>query len=149
MKWFGVAIMIAAMLISANAFAASPNPTPPGLQKAADCMYDVLKKEPGFEEATIGHFESDDFVLPYVGYLSPPDKLGRRIKVGFAAQLPCKTVHLGYNCCADEDHPCFWAELNGLIDPRYAFARPPDGDIGVVIKDWNARCGVDADATFN
>ncbi len=127
MTRLSAAILIAATLISANALSAPVKTVPPDLQKAADCMYGVLKKEPGFEKAKLGVYESEGFVLPYIQYLSPADKLGRRITVSFGAEVSCATLNRSYNCCADKDRYCFLALLNGLsstTDPG-----PPDGDI--------------------
>ena len=54
MSWLRAAVVIAATLISSSALSASANSMPRGLQKAADCMYGILKKEPGFEKAKLG-----------------------------------------------------------------------------------------------
>ena len=116
MKW-PEAVLITAVLCIANAYAATAKAVPSYLQKAADCMYDILKKEPGFDNAKLGVFESDGFSLPYLQYRSPPDRQGRRITVSFGAELDCTTVKRSYNCCVDKSRPCFVALLQGLFAP--------------------------------
>jgi hypothetical protein len=109
-------------------------------------MYDILKKEPGFDNAKLGVFESDGFSLPYLQYLSPADKQGRRITVSFGAQVACTTVKRSYNCCTDKGRFCFLALLNGIFaapEPG-----PPDGDVQVIAEKWNAQCNVVALALF-
>lgn len=146
MKQLSAAIMVAAALVSTNAFSASVKGMPPDLQKAADCMYGILKKEPGFEKTKLGMYESEGFLLPYIQYLSPPDGLGRRITVTFGAEASCTALNRSYNCCMEKDRYCFTALLNGLSstsDPG-----PPDGDANVLIRKWNAACNVSATAIF-
>jgi hypothetical protein len=145
MKCLGLAIVIAASLTSANAAPAPVKNMPPGLQKAADCMYGVVKNEPGFGQAKLGTFENEGLVLPYVQYLAPTDRRGGRITVSFAAEAPCAAVHRGYNCCPENNY-CFWTRLGGLFATTEP--GPPDGGTGVLIPKWKARCGVDANALF-
>jgi|WetSurMetagenome_2_1015567.scaffolds.fasta_scaffold167656_2 hypothetical protein len=145
MKWLS-AVVITAILGSASAFAAPAKAVPPDLQKAADCMYDILKKEPGFAKAKLGVFESDGYSLPYLQYLSPADKQGRRITVSFGAQVACTTVKRSYNCCTDKGRFCFLALLSGIFAaPELG---PPGGDVQVIAEKWNAQCNVVAMAIF-
>jgi len=145
MKWLS-AVVITAILGSANAFAAPAKAAPADLRKSTDCMYDILKKEPGFDNAKFGVFESDGFSLPYLQYLSPADKQGRRITVRFGAEMDCTTVKRTYNCCVDKSRPCFVALLSGLFAPPDL--GPPDGDVQVIVEKWNAQCNVFALAIF-
>ena len=107
---------------------------------------DILKKEPGFDNAKLGVFESDGFSLPYLQYRSPPDRQGRRITVSFGAELDCTTVKRSYNCCVDKSRPCFVALLQGLFAPPNS--GPPDGDVHVIVEKWNTQCKVFATAIF-
>ena len=139
-------LMVSAVLGSVSAVAAPTHAMPTNLQKAADCMYNILKREPGFKDAKLGSYEGDGFSLPYLQYLSPPDGLGRRITVRFGAEVNCTAVKRTYNCCTDKSHICFLAVLNGLFAP--SDSGPPDGDAQAIADKWNAECDVDALAIF-
>lgn len=146
MKWLSAAIFTCVTLVSVDASSEPIKPMPPDLRKAADCMYDILKKEPGFEKAKLGLVNSEGFWVPYLQYLSPADGRGRRITVSFEAEVPCTALHRSFNCCMDKGRYCFVAILGGLFAPPDT--GPPDGDTQVVIKKWNAQCNVAADAEF-
>ncbi|GAA0560796.1 hypothetical protein GCM10008942_06520 [Rhizomicrobium electricum] len=109
-------------------------------------MYNILKKEPGFENAKLGVYESDGFSLPYLQYLSPPDSRGRRITVSFRAEVDCAVVKRNYNCCLEKSRFCFVAILNGIFAPPDP--GPPGGDVEVIAKKWNAQCNVIAFGVF-
>jgi len=141
MKWL-CAVLFSALLATGIASAAPAQPVSPELQKAADCMFSILKNEPGFENAKLGVYESDGFSLPYLQYLSPLDSRGRRITVSFGAEVNCAAVKRSYNCCPEKIRFCFVAVLNGIFAPPDP--GPPDGDVEVIAKKWNAQCNVNA-----
>jgi len=110
-------------------------------------MYNILKKEPGFDNAKLGVYQSDGSSLPYVQYLSPADRQGRRITVSFGAEVACTSAKRSHNCCSDKSRSCFFAVLNGIFAPPDP--GPPDGDVQVITKKWNAQCNVAAFAVFD
>ena len=120
-----------------SALCAPANSSPSPLNRAAECMLNVLKTVPGVDEPELENFSSGIWARPLLKYRYT-NKKGEKFTVTFLAQRRDHSDYEGFSLHAD---------LPGLFTP--GTAGPDDWGTIEITKRWKAECGADTDVLYN
>jgi hypothetical protein len=154
---YGVTCGITAVAYSACALSASMAGVTSHMRKTAQCMFEVLKRDPRVDHVRLGLTNDQDGVEPFLEYRAAPEQ-GHRATIRFVVQIGARdgeyvddptteTIRFVRKRPApDDDNFSFITVLDGMS--AEGGPGPSDWGTEAMAKKWKRECGASAGALF-